>query len=107
MGGGEGVGGGDFDVRGDAGSLPTGVSDGIDGRGEGDADFEMGVDAMARDGMRAASGDFSDDGGAFLLLEIVGEFFAAGESAVRGEDIGRLRGEALAGDVRQRPILVS
>lgn len=107
MGGGEGVGGGDFYAGGDAGSFPTGVSDGIDGGGERDADDEVGVDAMAGDGMGAAAGDFADDGGALLLLKIVGEFFAAGKSAMRSEDVGRLSGEAFAGDVRQRPELLS
>lgn len=106
LGGGEGIGSGRFDVGRDAGSLPAGVGDGINGGGERDADFEMGVDAMARDGMGAASGDFADDGGAFLLLEIVGEFFAAGESAMRRENVGWLRREAFAGDVRQRPELL-
>src|SRR6266852_6701681 len=58
LGGGEGVGGGNFHVGLDAGSFPVGLGDGVDGAGERDANPEMVVNAVTGNGMGAASRRF-------------------------------------------------
>ena len=71
MGGGEGIGGGNFYVGLDAGTFPIGLGDGVNGAGKGDANHEMVVNAVAVDGMGAASSGFANDGGALQVLEVV------------------------------------
>src|SRR6266478_2027201 len=80
LGGGEGVGGWDFYVGLDAGAFPVGLADRIDGAGEGDANHEMVVNAVAGDWMGAASGGLANDGGTLEVLEVVAELLGARES---------------------------
>jgi hypothetical protein len=52
------------------GAFPVGLADGIDGAGEGDANHEVGVDAVTRNGTGAAFGGFANDGSAFQVLRL-------------------------------------
>src|SRR6185312_3219712 len=94
-----------FVVGRDAGTLPVGPGDGVDGAGDGDRDAEMRVDGEATDGMGAAAGRFADNRGALEVLEVVGELFGTREGSLGGEDVDGLRGEPLAGHPGQRPVL--
>ena len=60
----EGCCGGDFDVGSDAGRFPVGFGIWIDGAVFGDGYSIVIVDAMEYACVRAASGGFTDDGGA-------------------------------------------
>src|SRR6266851_4569639 len=88
LGGGEGVGGGNFHVGLDAGSFPVGLGDGIDGPGKGHANHEVGVNAVTGNRMGAASGGLANDGGTFQILEVVAELLGTGESLLRREHVG-------------------
>ena len=106
LGGGEGVGGGNFYVGLDAGTFPICFADGIDGAGKGNANHEMSVNAMTGDRMGAASGGFANEGGTLEVLEVAAELFGAGKSLLGDEHIGGLSIQTLPGHVGERPILM-
>ena len=61
---------------------------------------------LSLNGMGTATGSFTDDGGAFLRLQIEGELFAAREGLLRGEDVHGLIGEARSGNPGESPVLM-
>ena len=98
------LGGGRVNVGGDAGALPAGAADRVDGGGDGDGRLQVRVDAEFLAGVAAAAGGFTDDDGPAELLQVVRQLFAAGEGGRAGQRVNGLGlAEAAAGHIRQRP----
>src|SRR5438552_8562247 len=81
------LGRGRVDIGGDAGALPAGAADRVDGGGDGDGRLQVGADAEPLTGVAAAAGGFTDDDGPPELLQVVGELLAAGEGGRAGQRV--------------------